>query len=108
MGLGAAKVEVEVVVLDLALLSQVVLLEPRAPARSLSSHRPRCGLLGQLDARLLRTAGALSSVSVPVPFGFHGLVLSAGFFTGCAGFCLMTLVVGILTQDKASGSGTGF
>lgn len=82
--------------LDLALLSQLVLGAVRCAPALLS--RWCCGLLGQLDARPLRTAGTWSSFSAPLTaLTFTGLVSLMDLFEAPTGFGLITCVAGIFS-----------
>lgn len=82
--------------LDLALLSQLVLGSARCAPALLSPWC--CGLLGQLDARPLRTAGTRSSFSAPLTaLAFTGLVSLMVLLEAPTGFGLITCVAGIFS-----------
>lgn len=79
---------------DLVLLSLPGLEgDPCAPPAGLW-HRSGCGFLGQLEARLLRTAGTRS----PLCDSLAALGLSWVFLVVSTGLGLMTLVPGIFTS----------
>lgn len=86
-GLGA--VEVDLVLLSLPGLEG----DPCGPPVGLW-HRSGCGFLGQLEARLLRTAGTRSSLWASLA----ALGLSWVFLVVSTGLGLMTLVPGIFTS----------
>lgn len=99
---GFARGQFAVVELDLVLLSQLVLKAVRC-APALLSQPCRCGHLGQLDARPLRTAGTRSSLSAPLAaLAFTGLVSLRGFLEAPIGFGLITFVAGIFFKFKVT------